>query len=192
MPPGDGRNLTVSRAIQRNSAGLAHIWNGTPFATLTRMAGVTSFEELNAWKLSVELRDLVYTLIERGSVLNDPKFCAQIRNSASSAPSNISEGWGRFKPKQHANFVLIAKASLEETKNHLLHGRSKSYFSVEDFERAMRLNRRALGATVRFHQYLESCKGLLPWEDPTKQNSRRSSSHPKPGTGNREPEEPGT
>jgi four helix bundle protein len=147
------------------------------------MAGVTSFEELDAWKLSVELRDLVYTLIEKGRVLRDPNFCEQIRNSASSAPSNIAEGWGRFKPRQHASYLLVAKASLEETKNHLLHGRKNSYFSMDEFNQATKLARRALGATVRLHQYLESCKGRLPWEDPPKRT-------PKPRDAKTPPEGP--
>ena len=137
------------------------------------MAGVTSFEELNAWKLSVELRDLVHALLASGKVRGDPTFCAQIRKSTSSAPANIAEGWGRFRPRQHAHHARIAKASLDETKNHLLQGRKQAYFSEEDFAKAIRWNHRALGATVRLLQYLDSCKGRLPWEDPPKRKPKR-------------------
>jgi hypothetical protein len=58
------------------------------------MAGVMRFEDLDAWKLAVELRDLVYRLTDSGKVLRDTDFRSQIRDSASSPPRNISEGVG--------------------------------------------------------------------------------------------------
>ena len=130
------------------------------------MAGVTRFEDLDAWKLSVELRDLVYRLTESGKVLRDPAFRSQIRDSASSPPRNISEGWGRFNPKENAQYCRTAKASLDETKNHLRHGHTEKYFDEGDFNEAMTLARRARGATVGLIRYLESCKGRLPWDPP--------------------------
>src|SRR5262249_49066804 len=133
------------------------------------MAGVRSFEEMDAYKLAVALRDLVYTLLETGRALQDQNFCEQIRTSVSSQPANLSEGWGRFKPRDHARCARIAKASLDETKSHLLHGRTCRYFTERDFTKAFQLNRRALGATVRLIQYLDSCKGRLPWEAPPQQ-----------------------
>src|SRR5262245_37176176 len=146
------------------------------------MPGVSSFEELDAWKLSAQLRDLIYGLVETGGVLKDQTFCEQIRGSASSAPANIAEGWGRFKPKDHANFCRIAKASLEETRNHLFHGRNARYFSEQDFTEAMRLTRRAIGATVGLIKYLDSCKGRLPWDSPPKSRRPNQNQNREPGT----------
>jgi four helix bundle protein len=182
----------------RQSGRLDYLENprGMMLAVSLDMAGVTRFEDLDAWKLSVELRDLVYRLIESGRVLRDPEFRSQIRDSASSPPRNISEGWGRFNPKENAQYCRIAKASLDETKNHLLHGRTERYFDEENFNKAMKLARRARGATVGLIRYLESCKGRLPWDHPRPPRGIQKPEPLKPEPESPEPEppehEPGT
>jgi four helix bundle protein len=128
------------------------------------MAGVRRFEDLDAWQLSVELRDLVYRMTETGAVLADPRFRAQIRDAAAGPPRNISEGFGRFEPGEFANFTRFAKASLMETQNHLLHGKSVRYFSAGEVAHALRLANRALSATKALHRYLRSCRGRVPWD----------------------------
>src|SRR6266496_912433 len=51
------------------------------------------------------------------------KYCNQIRESSRSARKNISEGFGRYYPKEFARFLRNANGSLHETKDHLLEGR---------------------------------------------------------------------
>jgi four helix bundle protein len=104
------------------------------------------FEDLVVWQLFVELRRVVYRLTKTGPATKDFEFHDQIRNSASSAPRNISEGFKRFDPPEFAHFLKIALASLAETQNHLLHGRDEKYFSDDQFTEAWRLNCRALKA----------------------------------------------
>jgi four helix bundle protein len=137
------------------------------------MAGIKRFEDIDAWKLSVELRDVVYRMTEGGNVLKDARFRDQIRDSAASAPRNISEGFGRFEPKEFANFTRFAKASLMETQNHLIHGLEEKYFSLSDYDKAWRLSKRALGATRGLHRYLRSCRGRLPWDPRNKERKER-------------------
>jgi four helix bundle protein len=120
------------------------------------MAGARKYEELIAWKLSVELRDLVYALTERGPAAMDFKFRSQIRDAASSAPRNIAEGFVRFHPSEFAPFVNVAKGSLAETQNHLQHGRERHYFDESEFTRAWRLSCRTVRATSGLHRYLRS------------------------------------
>ena len=126
------------------------------------MVAARSFEELDAWQLSRELRDTIFTLTETGPVLKNLKFRDQIRASSSSPPANISEGFGRFKPREFAHFMRIARASLLETRNHLQDGRTKKYFSEEDTARLLKLQVRATMASTRLLRYLESCKGKAP------------------------------
>ena len=132
------------------------------------MAGVNRFEDLNCWKLASALCDEVYRITESAVVRRDRKFREQIRDSAASAPRNISEGWGRYYPKQNAVFVRIAKGSLDETLNHLFHGKRRKYFARPDFDKAFRLADRALRATTRYLLYLESCE-----QDPPKERRAR-------------------
>lgn len=87
----------------------------------------------------------------------DLRFRNQIRDSASSVPRNISEGFKRFDPPEFAHFMKIALASLSETQTSLLHGREEKYFSDDQFTEAWRLACRALKAGNRLHTYLRNC-----------------------------------
>jgi four helix bundle protein len=132
------------------------------------MRGVKRFEDLDIWQLSVELRDEINRLTDSGPAARDYKFCEQIRDAASSPPRNIAEGFGLYLPRPFANFLRIAKGSLHETRNHLLDGQTRKYFSAEDTQRLLVLQKRASAGTTRLIQYLESLKGKLPnIENPT-------------------------
>jgi four helix bundle protein len=126
------------------------------------MATVRRYEDFYAWQLARDLRDAIFTLTETGPVLQNFKFRDQIRRSSSSPPANIAEGFGRFKPREFAQFMRVARASLSETRNHLQDGRNKKYFSEEDTERLLKLLARAMIAATRLLRYLESCKGKAP------------------------------
>ncbi len=127
----------------------------------------------------MKLRDLVCRMIEQGPVLKDFRFRDQIRDSACSAPRNMAEGFARFDPPEFAHFLNIARSSLSETQDHLIHGRDKKYFTEEDFTDAWRLSCRALRASNRLHKYLRGCGRKKPFRPPR--------AKPKP-----EPQEPGT
>src|SRR5437773_12347900 len=85
------------------------------------------FKELVCWQLSDELKNEVYAFTARSPASRDRDFCEDIRDSARSASSNISEGFGRYKHDDFANFLSIARASLMETQNHLTHARDQQY-----------------------------------------------------------------
>ena len=124
-------------------------------------------EELIAWQLSAELRDAIITC-GRTWEGRDRQLFDQIRDSARSAPRNLAEGFGRFKPREFANFARIARGSLFETMNHLKEAQKREYIGDEQTASMLRLNRRALTATTRLLRYLESCKGQAPtgWDVP--------------------------
>ena len=81
------------------------------------MARARRFEDLIVWQLSVRIRDRVDVLVDSGPASRDFKFRDQIRDSAASAPRNISEGFLRFNPPEFAYFMSVAKSSLGETQN---------------------------------------------------------------------------
>lgn len=148
------------------------------------MTGVSTFEELDAWKLSVDLRNDIYRMTSVGKAARDFKFRDQVRDSSASASRNIAAGWGRFHPNENAPYVRWARASLVETQNHLLHGQKEAYFTPQDFAAAWRLSSRAIGATTRYLRYLESCNGEIPEQPPRK--SKRTVNR-EPRTQNPEP-----
>ena len=161
-------------------------------ALLQFMAAAKKFEDLDAWQLASQLEDEVFRMTSTGGANRDFEFRDQIRASASSAPSNIAEGFGRYYPNENAPYVRTAKASLHETQNHLLSGKRKRYFSADDFEKAWLLAKRALGAATRYLQYLERCGRNVPGQPPRDGKIRTRNREPgtknhEPGTGNQEP-----
>src|SRR5438270_3563193 len=59
------------------------------------MAIARHHEQLDCWRLSEELRLGVEAILAKPLVSRDFGFCDQIRDSTSSAPANIAEGFAR-------------------------------------------------------------------------------------------------
>lgn len=116
--------------------------------------GVRHYHELVCWQLSAELRRAVDEITAGKTIATDRNFCQQLRDSARSAPSNIAEGFARFRPGDFARFLEIARASLAETHNHLGNGLGLGYLTVEQHDVLVRLADRASGATTRLLLYL--------------------------------------
>jgi len=113
------------------------------------------FEDLHAWRLSAELKELVFAFTGKPPVSRDFKYCDQIRESARSAARNIAEGFGHYYPSESLSFHRIALASLHETLNHLLDGRKREFLTEAELEQHRRLNLRAIKALRRLIEYLE-------------------------------------
>jgi four helix bundle protein len=116
--------------------------------------GAHRFEDLECWKLANALKLEVYAVIDRPEVRRDFSFCEQIRESASSGPANIAEGFGRFRPLDFARFLEFAKGSLSETSNHLLDARDRRHLSAEEAARLRELADEAARATTGLIAYL--------------------------------------
>ncbi len=75
---------------------------------------MNNYKELIVWQKSMYLVEMVYQLT--ALFPDEEKFglTNQIRRSAVSVPSNISEGAGRNSKKEFRNFLGIANGSLNE------------------------------------------------------------------------------
>ena len=73
-----------------------------------------SHKNLDVWKKSIELVSEVYNLTSKFP--NQEQYCltSQIRRSAISIPSNISEGNARSSKLETIRYLDIARASLVE------------------------------------------------------------------------------
>jgi len=109
---------------------------------------IRNFEDLVCWQLSHELKCEVLAVIASPPASRDFDFCTQIRKSSRSAPANISEGFGRYAPRDFANYLRIAKASLQETRNHLIEARDRGYIRNPLYSRLLHLARAAEKATT--------------------------------------------
>ena len=117
--------------------------------------GVRHFRDLIAWQLSYELKCEVFAFTATEPACHDFRYRDQIRGSSASAPSNIAEGFGRFRPLDFARFLEIARASLTETQSHLVDGRDRGYVSRALFLRLWNLAAKALAATTNLMLYLK-------------------------------------
>jgi four helix bundle protein len=127
---------------------------------------VTRFENLFVWQLASELERQVLASSATSPARADLEFCRQIRASASSAPRNIAEGFGRFWPREFAHKLRIARGELEETQSALSVALLQKYVTEDQHSEMYRVANRAIGAATRLLQYLDTAgddwkKGFL-------------------------------
>ena len=175
------------------------------------MTGVKRFEDLECHQLAYQIRARILQYTRRTEVRQDYKFAHQIRDSARSAPRNLAEGFSRFNPTEIHQYASWAKASLDETKNHVVDAVESGYFTVEEGEALKDLIGRAIGKILKWMKYLDSATArrfyakfraqrqateyLAPGQKIPIPRARRSPPvEPEPRTENREPGtgEPGT
>ncbi len=77
----------------------------------------------------MDFAEKVYFATETLPRKEDYGLTSQIRRAALSVSANLAEGFGRNHSKDKLNFYYIARASLLETKNHLIYGNRVAYFT---------------------------------------------------------------
>jgi four helix bundle protein len=147
------------------------------------MATAYRLEDLEAWKLSACLRDRIHDWLKTSSLSRTDDFREQLHRSSSSAPANLAEGFGHFKPRQFGKYTRIARASLFETRDHLMAASRNGHVPPDLTDSLLRLNARAIGATTRLLAYLDSCpaEGPTGWAhgtSPKRRNRRQQGAEP--------------
>ena len=114
------------------------------------------FRELRAWQTAYAFKLKIYDLIEEGPLSEDERLRKQFREGAASAPSQISEGFGRFDPVDFARFVKMARASILECQNHLQDAVDRQHITEHVREEHDKLAREALMEIGGLLDYLHS------------------------------------
>lgn len=86
-----------------------------------------TFEELEVWKLSRELRKSIYALTKNFPGEEKFRLTDQIIRSSRSVGNNIAEGFGRFHHQENIQFCRQARGSLTETLDHLIIALDENY-----------------------------------------------------------------
>ena len=120
------------------------------------MAGITRFEEIEAWKASRQLTNMIYKLTEQGAFARDYGLKDQIRRASVSIMSNIAEGFESRTDIQFINYLGHAKASTGEVRSQLYIALDLKYISQEQFDEAYELSDKSARQVNRFAAYLES------------------------------------
>lgn len=103
--------------------------------TAYQMAGARSFEELEVWQVSRKLCKEIYEITNQSGLSKDFALRDQIRRSAVSILSNISEGFERKGDKQFNYFLGVAKGSAGELRSQLYIALDLNYISEIEFEK---------------------------------------------------------
>lgn len=129
---------------------------GRRIAACVCMAGFTDFRDIVAWQRAHELKLVADSFLGKPDVLRRFKLSDQLSDSARSAPRNIAEGFARFRHREFAQFVRVAKGSEAEVLNHFIDLRDLRLISSEEFIHAEHTARRALKAANGLIRYLEA------------------------------------
>ncbi|MFC1839878.1 four helix bundle protein [Thermodesulfobacteriota bacterium] len=89
-------------------------------------------KKLDVWKLSMELVNKVYEMTREFPKEEMFGLTSQIRRSAVSIPSNISEEAARQTKKELINFLHIAQGSLSELDTQLDISRNLDYINEKE------------------------------------------------------------
>jgi four helix bundle protein len=121
------------------------------------MTAFGRFEEIEVWKLSMELCTEVYKITNLDQFSKDFGLKDQIRRSAVSVPSNIAEGYERDGKNQFIYFLNIAKASCGELRTQLSIARNLEYITENEFidlyEKSSSVSRQIKGFISYLKQY---------------------------------------
>lgn len=120
------------------------------------MASVKRFEDLDVWKLSREMNDIVFKAI---LVKYENKYnptINQLDKSCGSVMDNISEGFGRGGNREFSNFLSISKGSATETKSQLYRCLDRGYVSKVKFDEIIQLLELIIKKIGAFISYLNS------------------------------------
>ena len=123
------------------------------------MATYESFEELEVWKLAMDLCTEIYLITNFDAFSKDFGLKDQIRRSSVSVPSNIAEGCERDSKNQFIYFLTIAKGSCGELKTQLMIARNLNYIDEKTYVKLAdksTITGKQLGG---FINYLKAFKG---------------------------------
>ncbi len=142
------------------------------------MAGAKRFTELAAWRRASELQEICEELLKTPKLQRDFTFRDQLSDAASSGPRNIAEGFGRFRPRENAQYVRVAKGSANEVLTLFIEAQTKGYLAPHEFPRFETAANRAIGTLVGYLKYLETCDPDGPNHQPAKRRRRREPRNP--------------
>jgi four helix bundle protein len=122
--------------------------------------GVHRFTELRAWQACDVYKKAIYRLCSTVPLSTDLTRRTQLERAAAGASAHVAEGFGRFNPADFARFLVMARASLMESQNHLRDAVDKAYITEDIRLEHDRLAEGALQEVTGLMEYLQSPEAL--------------------------------
>ena len=114
-----------------------------------------SFEETELWQDAMALCTRIYFITHKSGLDKDFGLKDQIRRSAVSVPSNISEGFERGSNKQLIYFLYIAKGSCGELRTQIQIAHNLEYIEPIEFNELKEKTNSISKQIAGFIKYLE-------------------------------------
>jgi len=110
-------------------------------------------EDLQVYKLSMDLGNKIWKIVERWSYFEKDTIGKQLIRSIDSVAANLSEGFGRFHFKDSKKFAYYSRGSLFETKTWLIKAFERNSLNKEELNEFIKeINR--LG--IKLNNYINS------------------------------------
>lgn len=90
--------------------------------------------DLDVWKKSIDFVSDIYKVTQSFPSNEIFGLTSQIRRSAVSIPSNISEGAARNTVKDFNHFLAIALGSIAELETQLIISKNLQFLSINDYD----------------------------------------------------------
>jgi four helix bundle protein len=116
------------------------------------MGTIKDFEDLEIWKMSRELTNLIYFDFRN---CRDFGFKDQVTRAGISIMNNISEGFCRNSDAEFRQFLNIAKGSSGEVKSMYYIAEDQNYVKSEVAIDRRNKSQRLINSTSRFMKYLK-------------------------------------
>jgi len=96
---------------------------------------INRFEDLEIWKLGIDIAVEIYKLTSKNNFSKDFGLRDQIRRAAISISSNIAEGFEMTNNNDLVKFLRIAKGSAGETRSQLYLALKLEYVNYDKYEK---------------------------------------------------------
>jgi len=95
---------------------------------------IISYQDLKVWQEAMALAEAAYRLVAKLPRIGANGLADQMWRSAISVPANIAEGYGRGSARAYAQFLKIARGSLNELETEILLARRICLLDVNQTE----------------------------------------------------------
>jgi four helix bundle protein len=120
------------------------------------MSKVDRFEDLDCWKKSRELVNVIFDICENQMRNKDFSTQDQIKRAALSTINNIAEGFGRYSNKEFIRFLEYSAASSMEIRSMLYILSDRKYIDEIEFEKCYKLTNDLTNITLGLIRYLKT------------------------------------
>jgi four helix bundle protein len=115
---------------------------------------IKSFEDLECWKASVDVRKYISSLLKNFPSVEKYDLIDNMKRASHSATRNIAEGYGRFHYKENIQFCRHSRGSLYELIDDLITSKDENYITEEEYYEGRKRIERALSILNGYINYL--------------------------------------